>query len=374
MTGWRWEAFEKRVQEHMAKAASESANTDGTSEPSPAKPANTGGTSAPSPSESANTDGTSAPSPSEPANTDVASEPSPAKPANTDVASAPSPAKAATDELILQCYACGQLLPFEAHFCANCGGTRLVKGLSNSEAVANAYKRIEEMNRLFDEQMNFSELYAQRKKQAEKEQERQENLPLGSVIYYGRHEGKPMEWYILDVQTSYYPEESRKILLLSRDIVCEKPFYEGKNDEVVFWAKSTLRVWLNDQFIDEILYPGEQSRIVPLEIDEEGYKTKDRLFLLNISEADAYRDLYFESGRSLPDWWLRTMEKFEHTHGILFKSTTVTNTNLIATADYGSHGFSTATSSEGVRPAMWLDITDYKIEFRDPVNDLEEET
>ncbi len=130
---------------------------------------------------------------------------------------------------------------------------------------------------------------------------------VGSLVRFGRYEqdGNPdngpeeIEWIALDVQNG-------KCLLLSRYCLDTKPYHSGSKN--ITWKDSSLRKWLNRDFLDNAFQPDEQEIISVTDVNnskKQGYpkwkrskggkNTKDRIFLLSYAEASQYLDVVFHS-------------------------------------------------------------------------------
>lgn len=134
---------------------------------------------------------------------------------------------------------------------------------------------------------------------------------VGSIVTFGRYEqdGNPdngqekIEWIVLDVQKG-------SCLLLSRYCLDTKPYHsKGKN---ITWKDSTLRKWLNSDFLNTAFLPEEQDVIAVTAVDnsrKQGYRkwkktkggknTKDRIFLLSCAEASQYFSVEFNGSFNL---------------------------------------------------------------------------
>lgn len=128
-----------------------------------------------------------------------------------------------------------------------------------------------------------------------------EKAKVGDTIVFGKYEqdgvranGKePIEWIVLK-------EDDDNILVLSRYVIDKKPFNE--TDKKTGWEQSSLRKWLNGEFIKAAFTDKEAERIVATQIDNPGStaffkefnstsgiaagrKTKDSIFLLSYEEV-----------------------------------------------------------------------------------------
>ena len=132
-----------------------------------------------------------------------------------------------------------------------------------------------------------------------------ENAQVGDYITFGSYEqdndttnGKEdIQWLVLEKQED-------KILVLSKYALDYVYFSEeNKNYELpqqvknVSWENSTVRKWLNNEFVRESFSAEEANRIPTVTVSvnandeyylDEGEDTKDRLFLLSVDEALEY--------------------------------------------------------------------------------------
>ncbi len=196
---------------------------------------------------------------------------------------------------------------------------------------------------------------------------------ISSPFFFGNvktESGKePIEWKILKV-------ESHRMLILSTYGLTAHVFHEG--NAFPGWAYSTIREWLNSEFISSIFSEEEQS-LLSLEsiityVDTEGERTgttKDKVFLLSTEEVEHYfpekssRKLlptvyasshgvhayngeeteYKVDDRGCCWWWLRSPAYDKR----------------LATCVYLDGGFVNRTVNAkvgAVRPAIWLTFSD----------------
>ncbi|MDO4493437.1 MAG: DUF6273 domain-containing protein [Clostridia bacterium] len=120
---------------------------------------------------------------------------------------------------------------------------------------------------------------------------------VGNVVTFGSYEqdnntangAEPIEWIVLDVQ-------GNKSLLISKYGLDTKPYNRDRGD--VTWEQSTLRSWLNGEFLDKAFTTEEQRAILTTDVDNGksqgcwdtngGNDTKDKVFLLSCIEANKY--------------------------------------------------------------------------------------
>ena len=201
---------------------------------------------------------------------------------------------------------------------------------------------------------------------------------------------EPIEWRVLEVKGD-------KMFLLSEYILDAKPFNEFTAGSI--WGTSSLRDWLNNDFMQSSFQEDEISAICMTEVDNSASQTnymaqgsantEDYIYLLSDSELKNYFEspekavciatdyakpnvfiiratTSYDSGGSIPTgtsfgkrtyeneayapWWLRTHGlAWDRAGAMHFSTRTDWFKNALAgAANYGSYC--------GVRPAMWVDI------------------
>ena len=167
-----------------------------------------------------------------------------------------------------------------------------------------------------------------------------ENLPIGSIVTdkKTKFNGKPIEWLVAD-HTKY-----EGTVLLSRDILCSRPFdepkgyYKNKYRKTYGsnrWSVSDIRKWLNNEFycksfsdrLAELTIPALKRTEIP-ECDKGSSmnyfidSTEDFTFLLSDAEVgyrEGYKPLELFEGKNKRKyltveacpglawyWWLRS--------------------------------------------------------------------
>jgi len=202
---------------------------------------------------------------------------------------------------------------------------------------------------------------------------------IGSVIKFGLFEQdddtengeEEIEWLVL-------ARNGSRILVISKYILANKHYHEysdGKGnvreDYKVYWEKSTIRQWLNEDFYDSAFGTLHKSKIVTTNVSadkhpqydtNQGKTTTDNIFLLSYSEVQRYMPTEEErqtmqtkksigktmSGklqREKREWWTRTAGDaefhicFVRENGRLHKD-----------------GHAAGTMNYGIRPVMWIDL------------------
>ncbi len=194
---------------------------------------------------------------------------------------------------------------------------------------------------------------------------------VGCCFQYGNYEqdnnqlnGKEaIEWLVLN-------KEEDKMLVVSNNCLDWRQF--NTKDVDVTWESSTIRQWLNEEFIKKAFSAEEQLRIISSEINTPNNKiygtngggsTIDRVFLLSADEVNEYfakdkigacvtpyaksKNAYVND-EGYSTWLLRTPGSLQYNVSVInaFDS----NTNGIY--DYNVR----ANHYAAIRPAMWIDI------------------
>ena len=119
---------------------------------------------------------------------------------------------------------------------------------------------------------------------------------LGGYVLFGAYEQdndpangqEPIEWLVLD-----YDKATQEVLLISRHGLDARVFHHSDNFPT--WAKSNIRQWLNNEFLNNAFNAYERSAIAETNLTTDDYyncdggaDTVDRIFLLSREEARAY--------------------------------------------------------------------------------------
>ena len=199
-----------------------------------------------------------------------------------------------------------------------------------------------------------------------------EAATVGSYITFGIYEqdnktanGKEaIEWLVL-------AKENNRMLVISRYALAVKPY--NKTGTKVTWENSTLRTWLNKDFLNNAFGSAGQAVIPTVTVSADknpkhstdpGKSTQDKVFLLSCVEANKYfktnsdreckptvyakaqsQDGYVVSGDVC--WWLRSPGGLQ---------------NMAACVDYSGavHAYGDYVyidDGSAVRPAMWIELT-----------------
>ena len=119
----------------------------------------------------------------------------------------------------------------------------------------------------------------------------QAEVAVGDFVTFGRYEQdndlengpEPVEWRVLNV-------ENGEALLVSRYSLDSMPYYTHGRTKAS-WEKSTLRAWLNSEFLETAFTEEERRALVTRELFtryDKGNRTTDTVFLLANEDAKAY--------------------------------------------------------------------------------------
>lgn len=187
----------------------------------------------------------------------------------------------------------------------------------------------------------------------------------GDVIKFGRYVGQSIEWIAIKI-------ENDKVLLISKYILDAVPY--NKEYEDVTWEKSSLRRYLNNEFLENSFSKNEKIAIENVAIKNKenneyktpgGNETLDRVFCLSEEEVNDYlqdkiaipieyakegvsedKMKYFVSKSSGGGcWWLRSTGCNAH-RGMYVDG--LGNVNI--------RGNLVNNGMVGIRPALWLNV------------------
>ncbi len=151
-----------------------------------------------------------------------------------------------------------------------------------------------------------------------------------------------VKWRVLEITGS-------KALLMKEEALPPVPYHEEYKP--VTWENSSLRKWLNSEYLDDAFTKEERKGILlssnvnednPSYGTEGGNDTEDYIFLLSISEAVGYQNLFpkFKSNS-----WLRTPGNNPSSAAFLSVDGSVME-----------YGYDVAGEDIKVRPVLWLSI------------------
>ena len=200
------------------------------------------------------------------------------------------------------------------------------------------------------------------------------NVSAGQIIKFGMYEQDnisnsktPIEWRVLAV-------EGNKALIISEKGLDCKPY--NTSYACVTWKTCSLRSWLNETFLNSAFTTAEQSKIKSTTVSagknprygtSAGNATRDKVFLLSITEANKYFTTdearkcvptayakangaytisdYTKDGESTCWWWLRSPGYLQYSAASVY---------LGGSVGYG--GDDVVDVDGCVRPALWITL------------------
>ena len=188
---------------------------------------------------------------------------------------------------------------------------------------------------------------------------------IGNTVFWGEYEqdndiknGKEtIEWIVLDIV------EGKAFVVSKYGLEC-KPY--NNYYAYLTWKGSTLRSWLNDDFINNAFSTTEKTYISTTTVKADtnptysinpGDDTEDKIFLLSYSEFIRYFSTDdrlceftpYASKQGVSSWWLRTNGKTRIYASVVNHS-----------GDLNLYGLVLDSDTCAVRPAMWLDLSSFK--------------
>ncbi|MDR0848116.1 MAG: DUF6273 domain-containing protein [Propionibacteriaceae bacterium] len=183
---------------------------------------------------------------------------------------------------------------------------------------------------------------------------------VGDSLVFGTFEGKAVEWTCIDVRIDTTTNQVTEALLLSKDILFERPWDTTPDITEARWESSTLREYLGNVWVGATFSQAEINLILTSWISNPGRGTEDTAFILSTDEVEQYfatqesriAKLSKDGAYDALDYWTRTpfsdngearaeLVRFD---GEIFK---------------GDYGYVVG-GSYGVRPAIWIDLTPEK--------------
>ena len=207
-----------------------------------------------------------------------------------------------------------------------------------------------------------------------------ENAKVGSTINFGMYEQdnnpatekESIEWIVL-------AKDDDRILVTSKYVLDCISYH--KKEQKITWDKCDLRKWLNNEFYNGAFVSEEQNRIINSVVQADknpsfktspGKDTKDKVFLLSMTEAKKYFDsdsarickgtrFAYSKNRYFNElqqccWWLRTPGSDSYSVSVVrYEGCFPSYYEMFDVKGYDDWS---AYDDEpcGVRPAMWISL------------------
>lgn len=171
---------------------------------------------------------------------------------------------------------------------------------------------------------------------------------VGDVLTFGMYNGTALTWRVL-------AREGNSVLLITERCVDERHFQSNQNDPK-YYVDSPIRKFLNQTFYKEAFTEEQKGLIQEKRLATTGGDVTDKLFLLSDQEANKYftsdADRVSKEGKA---WYLRTvnsvlLDVLNYREPIAMM---VTSGGQVYQNDW------TVDYKRGIRPAMWIDVSNY---------------
>ncbi len=137
-----------------------------------------------------------------------------------------------------------------------------------------------------------------------------DTVTFGEYVFPDKSRKETIQWVVLE-------KENGKAFLITKNSVANRQFNNAEYQTAYVdktWEYSDIRRWLNDDFYEEAFSDEEKQCIAVSNITnfcysgeaEDGRNTNDRIFLLSVGEAEAYRHLKCVGMFTGPKCWLRS--------------------------------------------------------------------
>ena len=189
---------------------------------------------------------------------------------------------------------------------------------------------------------------------------------VGDYVIFGKYEqdgntsnGKEeIEWLVLD-------RRDNKLLVISKYILDVQPY--NTDDPYNTWETSTLRKWLNSDFINAAFTAGEKAMIPTVTVEAHknpdnnnnpGNATQDQVFLLSVTEANKYFSSNSERQCKLTAYAFGDGWTEDNSYFLWVLRSPASYSAGARVSEYGrtDDGGIYYGSYAPVRPAMWIDL------------------
>jgi hypothetical protein len=172
------------------------------------------------------------------------------------------------------------------------------------------------------------------------------------IIPFGRigKSKEPLLWQVL-------AEDDNIALLITKDCIAQKAYHDVGRD-ITHWQYSSLRKWLNLEFIADTFDIEEEKTIHinrQYSCEGEANTSKDKVFLLSVEEAERFfvnDKTRIANYQNEPVWWwLRTICEHRYAQGVCEDGSIDRGARfMFISSNVLDHVM-------GVRPAIWLNIS-----------------
>lgn len=163
---------------------------------------------------------------------------------------------------------------------------------------------------------------------------------------------EPIQWVPLF-------EQDGNVLLISRYILDYKEFNDTTIASATSWENSTLRKWLNGDFLNSAFSSSEKNRIVTTTVQDYkadnvlGETTSDKVFLLNKDQIFTY--FASDSARATTSTaYAKTQKTYVTNAYWLINSYSSDLYKYLINAEGRNENNPRVNESEGIRPVIWI--------------------
>ncbi len=205
-----------------------------------------------------------------------------------------------------------------------------------------------------------------------------DDVLIGQHLYFGTYEqdddinngAEEIEWRVLD-------KDGDKLLLITEKILADAQYSDS--DTLSDWENSTIRKWLNEGFYNTAFDSNQKQLIQLMNIKnpdnqetavDGGNDTQDRVFLLNIDEADRYFSsnndrraeltksvIAYENGVGRIYYYPNGLLKYSHPWYLRAPGISLKYVASVQTDGEIGHNFHVVNEDNiGIRPAIWVKI------------------
>ena len=193
------------------------------------------------------------------------------------------------------------------------------------------------------------------------------SIQPGSRVLFGKHDTVPLSWIVLEID-----KENNRALLFREWAEEELKFNEELENSN--WEHSTLRVWLNNDFIKQHFTENESGRLQTVHLHDEfdankvtdsRYQvsdTDDMVFPLSLEELNYYIDSahVLKTGKTFHATWnkgddtLPTPIGYGSTYWL--RDNNSDDSALVILGNGNAEGADFDTNQICIRPALWIDL------------------
>lgn len=184
---------------------------------------------------------------------------------------------------------------------------------------------------------------------------------VGDIVQFGTYEqdnnttngNEVIDWVVLDRQDG-------KLLVISKNVLDYTQYKKGDYCGEATWETSSLRKWLNNNFLELAFSSNEQAMI---QTTNGSSSETDKLFVLSVEEANTYFSSSFERS-CVPSYYVGSLRKMLR-NGTDYDSCSwwlrSTGSNQYRAAYVAGDGQISELGCEnnqyaGVRPVLWISI------------------